>query len=65
MKVTFVVGPTACGKSELALRLAENAEAAGRPAAIVNCDSIQVYQKPLAHGQRADRQRPPLRLPGK
>ncbi len=39
MKVVFVVGPTASGKSELALRLAEKFQGA-----IVNCDSIQLYQ---------------------
>lgn len=39
MKVVFVVGTTASGKSDLALRLAQ--KFAG---AIVNCDSIQLYQ---------------------
>lgn len=39
VKVVFVVGPTASGKSELALQLAERFQGA-----IVNCDSIQVYQ---------------------
>lgn len=39
MKVVFVVGPTASGKSQLALRLAKKFGGA-----IVNCDSIQLYQ---------------------
>lgn len=38
MQVTFVVGPTASGKSELALKLAQE-----RQGVIVNCDSVQVY----------------------
>lgn len=38
MKVTFVVGPTASGKSDLALTLAEKCQGV-----IVNCDSVQVY----------------------
>lgn len=38
MKVTFVVGPTASGKSELALQLAERHDGV-----IVNCDSVQAY----------------------
>ena len=50
-----IVGPTAAGKSALALRLA-----AERPAEIVSCDSLQVYRgldigsaKPSAEEQRA------------
>lgn len=39
MKVLFVVGPTASGKSAFALELAARAKAA-----IVNCDSVQVYR---------------------
>jgi tRNA dimethylallyltransferase len=39
IKVVFVVGPTASGKSELALRLAEKFQGA-----IINCDSIQLYK---------------------
>jgi tRNA dimethylallyltransferase len=39
VKVVFVVGTTASGKSDLAL---QTAEAVG--GAVVNCDSIQVYQ---------------------
>ncbi len=38
-KVIFVVGPTASGKSDLALTLAER-----NHGAIVNCDSVQLYQ---------------------
>lgn len=40
MKVTFVVGPTASGKSELALRWAQESRGV-----IVNCDSVQVYSE--------------------
>lgn len=40
MKVIFIVGPTASGKSGLALSLAKKFSGA-----IVNCDSIQLYQK--------------------
>lgn len=39
MKVIFVVGTTASGKSELSLRLAQKFSGA-----IVNCDSIQVFK---------------------
>lgn len=39
MKLIFVQGPTAVGKSDLALRLAQEFSAA-----IVNCDSVQVYE---------------------
>lgn len=39
MKVVFVVGPTASGKSDLALKLAQKYHGA-----VVNCDSIQLYQ---------------------
>lgn len=39
MKVVFVVGTTASGKSDLALRLAQKFSGA-----IMNCDSIQLYQ---------------------
>lgn len=39
MKVVFVVGPTASGKSNLALQLAQEFKGA-----IINCDSIQLYQ---------------------
>lgn len=39
MKVVFVVGATASGKSQLAMDLAQKTQGA-----IVNCDSIQLYQ---------------------
>jgi len=39
VKVVFVVGTTASGKSDLALRLAQKFSGA-----IINCDSIQLYQ---------------------
>ncbi|MBX3033453.1 MAG: tRNA (adenosine(37)-N6)-dimethylallyltransferase MiaA [Bdellovibrionaceae bacterium] len=39
MKVVFVTGATATGKSDWALRLAEDSGAV-----IVNCDSVQVYE---------------------
>ena len=39
----LIAGPTASGKSALALTLAEKLARAGRPAAIVNTDSMQVY----------------------
>jgi tRNA dimethylallyltransferase len=39
MKVIFVVGPTASGKSQLALKWALQ-----YGGAIINCDSVQVYQ---------------------
>ena len=38
--VIFVVGPTACGKSQLALELAQHFSGA-----ILNCDSLQVYKR--------------------
>ena len=42
--VVVLVGPTASGKSGLALALAERLTAAGRPAEIVNADSMLVYR---------------------
>lgn len=41
--ITLILGPTASGKSALAVRLAQAAIAHGRPAAVVNMDSMQVY----------------------
>lgn len=43
-RLVAVVGPTGTGKSELALRLAENIVEAGGLAEIVNCDSMQFYR---------------------
>ncbi len=42
--IIAVVGPTAAGKSGLAIALAEPLGAAGRPAEIVNADSMLVYR---------------------
>lgn len=39
MKLVFVMGPTAAGKSDLVFKLAQELNGA-----IVNCDSVQVYQ---------------------
>lgn len=39
----LIAGPTASGKSGLALKLAEDAARRGRPAWIVNADAMQVY----------------------
>lgn len=41
---TVIVGPTAVGKSSLAVELARRARAEGRPAEIVNADSMLVYR---------------------
>lgn len=41
--LAVVAGPTASGKSALALALAEALERDGQPATIVNADSMQVY----------------------
>jgi tRNA dimethylallyltransferase len=43
-KVICICGPTASGKSDLALTLVDHFRTKQRPASIVNCDSIQVYQ---------------------
>ena len=42
--VVAVVGPTATGKSDLAIAIAEALIDAGRPAEIVNADSMQLYR---------------------
>ncbi|HEV7603636.1 MAG TPA: tRNA (adenosine(37)-N6)-dimethylallyltransferase MiaA [Candidatus Limnocylindrales bacterium] len=39
-----VAGPTATGKTELAIRLAEGLRARGRPAAVISADSRQVFR---------------------
>ncbi|PZR55555.1 tRNA (adenosine(37)-N6)-dimethylallyltransferase MiaA [Xylanimonas oleitrophica] len=44
MIVVAVVGPTATGKSDLALDLAEALSAPGAPAEIVNADAYQLYR---------------------
>ncbi len=41
--VALIAGPTASGKSDLAVRLAQQLEADGRRAVVINCDSAQVY----------------------
>jgi tRNA dimethylallyltransferase len=41
--VGLIAGPTASGKSDLALRLAQSLMAAGKPAVIINADSAQLY----------------------
>lgn len=41
--VALIAGPTASGKTDLGVRLAEALIAAGRPAAVINADSAQVY----------------------
>jgi tRNA dimethylallyltransferase len=41
--VALIAGPTASGKSGLAVRYAQWLEARGRPATIINADSAQVY----------------------
>jgi tRNA dimethylallyltransferase len=42
-KVALIAGPTASGKSDLAVRLALAEQAAGRRAVVINADSAQVY----------------------
>ncbi len=42
-KLGLIAGPTASGKSELALRLGEALEKRGRRARIINADSTQLY----------------------
>lgn len=44
MTVLVVVGPTASGKSALAVELCLRMAAAGRPAEVVNADSMQLYR---------------------
>ena len=41
--LALIAGPTASGKSELAVRLALRLNAAGREAVVINADSAQVY----------------------
>jgi tRNA dimethylallyltransferase len=42
-QVALIAGPTASGKSDLAVRLAHALGAAGREAVVINADSAQVY----------------------
>jgi tRNA dimethylallyltransferase len=42
--VALIAGPTASGKSDLAVQLALTLERSGRPALIINADSAQVYR---------------------
>ncbi|MDE2621388.1 MAG: tRNA (adenosine(37)-N6)-dimethylallyltransferase MiaA, partial [Sphingomonadales bacterium] len=42
--VALIAGPTASGKSDLAVRLALALEARGREAVVINADSAQVYR---------------------
>lgn len=42
-KLALIAGPTASGKSELAVRLAQRLEAGGQRAVVINADSAQVY----------------------
>ncbi|MBL8657907.1 MAG: tRNA (adenosine(37)-N6)-dimethylallyltransferase MiaA [Altererythrobacter sp.] len=42
-RLALIAGPTASGKSALAVRLAQTIEGAGRRAVILNADSAQVY----------------------
>ncbi len=42
-QVALIAGPTASGKSDLAVELALSLEKAGKPAVIINSDSAQVY----------------------
>ena len=44
MTVLVIVGPTASGKSALAVELCLRMAAAGRPAEVVNADSMQLYR---------------------
>src|SRR5690606_22149515 len=42
--VALIAGPTASGKSDLAVRLGRALMESGRPAAVINADSAQVYR---------------------
>ncbi|MFZ1743445.1 MAG: isopentenyl transferase family protein, partial [Pontixanthobacter sp.] len=42
--LALIAGPTASGKSDLAVRLAEKLLERGRKAAVINADSAQVYR---------------------
>jgi len=53
-RAMLIAGPTASGKSTLALRIAERLAQRGRPAWVVNADAMQVYD-----GLRVVTARPP------
>jgi tRNA dimethylallyltransferase len=66
-RAVLIAGPTASGKSALALELAEAADKRGRPALIVNCDAMQVYdglRVLTARPSPLEEQRVPHRLYG-
>ncbi len=66
-RAVLLAGPTASGKSALALDLAEEAQSRGRHAVVVNADSMQVYDALAVLTARpgpADRARAPHRLYG-
>jgi tRNA dimethylallyltransferase len=66
-RAVLIAGPTASGKSALALELAEAAARGGRPALIVNADAMQVYEGLsilTARPNQADEARAPHRLYG-
>ena len=44
-RAVLIAGPTASGKSSLALSLANDAVKAGREPTILNADSMQVYRE--------------------
>ena len=54
--LALIAGPTASGKSDLAVKLAKKLEAQGRPAAIINTDSAQVYRDLQVLSARPDEQ---------
>ncbi|MDP6953116.1 MAG: zeta toxin family protein, partial [Alphaproteobacteria bacterium] len=43
-RVVVLAGPTASGKSALALEIAEGLAKTGRVAVLINADSMQVYR---------------------
>lgn len=53
-RLALIAGPTASGKSDLAVRLALAAEGAGCPARIINADSAQVYRDLAVLSARPD-----------
>ncbi len=53
-RVALIAGPTASGKSDLAVRLALAVEGAGCPARIINADSAQVYRDLAVLSARPD-----------